>query len=408
MIMDSQVVVGGHVLVVEFHTYIFHLIDAIPDFDLPRTNNQRKYSLFEKEDCEELTIVVQYSNEPPKEYFGIRFPKSYTQVLWFYLFGTKPIFFPSYDYHTLSKEGVTLRNAVLQTGVSHPHTVLIPELMINKSMGNITRIKWSCERFNFILDFLPVNLERSLPPRNLYKLEVDKKTPILRRDLVDLTCLCKPTFDQGDLGTCGVSAVVSFLDFALSQRACSISGEEIPNTERRLSVMFLYWTSRVLMANVSPEDDAGVELKDCIEALRTYGICQESEWPYITTNFLLPPSELAFQRAKLFNLPKLKQLHNLEEMKESLRNTRPFFMDVMFTDESYGLLCVNGNIPEHPSEKWDDACVHSCFVVGYNDSMEMLIFQNSWSNQWGKNGFGLLPYVYITRNLFQSAFSWDD
>lgn len=50
---------------------------------------------------------------------------------------------------------------------------------------------------------------------------------------------------------------------------------------------------------------------------------------------------------------------------------------------------------------------HSILIVGYNDEEKYLVFQNSFGEEWGYNGFGLISYDYITkfRKIYTLKFS---
>ena len=38
---------------------------------------------------------------------------------------------------------------------------------------------------------------------------------------------------------------------------------------------------------------------------------------------------------------------------------------------------------------------HAICVVGYDDDTQLFKFKNSWSNSWGDNGYGYLPYEFM-------------
>jgi C1A family cysteine protease len=43
---------------------------------------------------------------------------------------------------------------------------------------------------------------------------------------------------------------------------------------------------------------------------------------------------------------------------------------------------------------------HAVMAVGYDDTTQTLLIRNSWGEGWGKQGYGTLPYGYLTdRNL---------
>jgi hypothetical protein len=46
---------------------------------------------------------------------------------------------------------------------------------------------------------------------------------------------------------------------------------------------------------------------------------------------------------------------------------------------------------------------HAIHITGYDDGAELLTFWNNWGPQWGRKGYGLLPYEYYRR---WSADAW--
>ena len=69
-----------------------------------------------------------------------------------------------------------------------------------------------------------------------------------------------------------------------------------------------------------------------------------------------------------------------------------------------------GKIPfPSPKEKIEEG--HAVAVVGYDDKMKIknkygkiettgaLLIRNSWRTQWGKEGYGWLPYDYLLKGL---------
>lgn len=296
------------------------------------------------------------------------------------------------------------------------HSFLVPALMMIKDLADILRISWrtSAGAVTYQADFtpvLPLAVQPSTTPvRKVASLgDVHARKQVndithgplsLRLDSralhtvqgVDLRPLSTGIMNQGDLGTCGVSAIASFLEFFVRER---------------LSVLFLYWTSRVLIRKELPYDDSGVELRDVIDALRLYGICRVDAWPYDVTRFHERPSDEAFAEAARFKPTSLRPLASLAEMKESLRSERPFFVDVFFSPMSYGRHTSDtGEVPPPPNETWDESCEHTCLVMGFDDVRQVLVFQNTWGTSWGSGGYGFLPYEYLKRGLFRNAYTW--
>jgi len=286
-----------------------------------------------------------------------------------------------------------LRNAVLQSTRHDTVISMLPGLMFNVEQSDIRTIRWKTPRgHSFSLDLCEVAPLVPLvrPPSSSMFLPKPKARQHAYG--IDLRPLCPAVKDQGDLGTCGVAALTTFLEFI---------------TGTPLSVLFIYYVSRVFVIGSMPHDDSGVDCKDVLEALAKYGLCKEETWPYNTAKFLEAPPEAAFEEASRFrpNSSKFQPLFSLEEMKATLKKEMPFFVDIDFAPAAYGRESAEtGKIAKAPTKI--EYCDHTVLVVGYNDETEELIFQNSWGTHWGDKGFGYLPYQYINNQLFRNACAW--
>jgi C1A family cysteine protease len=229
----------------------------------------------------------------------------------------------------------------------------------------------------------------------------ETRQPIITPTSVDLRPVCPPIQNQGDLGTCGVTALTSFLEFI---------------TQERLSVLFIYYATRVLIRGHLSYDDSGVEMEDCITALDKYGLCRDETWPYeagtivddnisclIPIEFLLfvekfceTPTQRAFEEARQFRPTNFRKLNSIQEMKETLRSGLPFFCDVNFAPDTYCVPCAESGVVPRPkslAELDPDSCEHTVLIVGYDDETEYFIFQNSWGSTWGKKGLYSVKFI---------------
>jgi hypothetical protein len=77
-------------------------------------------------------------------------------------------------------------------------------------------------------------------------------------------------------------------------------------------------------------------------------------------------------------LSDFRPLNSLEEMKETLKNEMPFFVDINFAPYAYGREPAATGKVGKPPQLEAEFCDHTIFIVGFNDETEELIFQNSW------------------------------
>jgi len=387
--------IAGHVKVVELHVFLYWLLEYTPGYStkLYKVPIPKMDPELEKEN---INIKLSKDSGESLIFDNISFPKRYTDVLDFYTYDLPdPIFFPSYWCHTLSPNGVVLKHLLAQSrgfeGCTSKLTIY-PELMLTAELTDIKSIEFSTARnrwyrFTFV---------ENSPFANLAVPSLHQKRIIKSEKHVDLSANCT-TKNQGDLGTCGVTAVVNLLEFI---------------SERKLSTLFLYYNTRVHVDNERPHVDAGTDLASTIISLTENGICSENLWPYDATKFSTQPPEEAYSDAinlKL-KLSEIQYLKNITEMKSVLLKGKPFMVDVAFCNDAYDAKTARtGKVPlPRENEEVDmELCEHSVFIVGYNDYNQEFIFQNSWGNTWGDNGLGYLPYYFMHNSLFRNAWTWN-
>ena len=68
---------------------------------------------------------------------------------------------------------------------------------------------------------------------------------------------------------------------------------------------------------------------------------------------------------------------------------------------------ANANIllPDYPSQmNW----LHGIYLIGWDDTKKSFKFINSWGTQWGDNGYGYLPYDYVTKGYLTNPMTMID
>jgi len=125
--------------------------------------------------------------------------------------------------------------------------------------------------------------------------EKSRAQAIITDKLVDLRPICPRVFNQGDLGTCGVTNFTSLIEWTTGTwkvlNTATIWHVSF-TTGKKLSVLFLYWNTRVKVDNQLPYDDSGSEYDSMLKAVYDCGMCADELWPYNSAKFLEePPKE---------------------------------------------------------------------------------------------------------------------
>lgn len=199
---------------------------------------------------------------------------------------------------------------------------------------------------------------------------------------VDLRAHCPPVYDQGNLGSCTANSLCALMQYL--------------NPQFVGSRLFLYYNERRIEGDI--EVDAGATIADGIRALKWYGLCPESEWPYVVTKFSVRPPNKCYSDAlqdkalRVYSVP-----ITLLGLKTALAGGHLVSIGIsVFESFESHQVAITGEVPM-PDEKAEKLLGgHAVVIVGYDDSHKRFIMRNSWGKNWGKAGYFTIPYEYLT------------
>ncbi len=202
---------------------------------------------------------------------------------------------------------------------------------------------------------------------------------------MDLRTNCPSVYDQGALGSCTANALGAAFQFDQKKQA-------IPNFIP--SRLFIYYNERVLIH--TELSDSGAFIRDGIKTMNSLGVCNEKDWPYIIPQFTIKPPESLYKKAITNQVLRYMRLNNgsLTQLQSCLSEGFPFvFGFTVF--ESFQTISKNGIMPmPKPTEQRLGG--HAVMAVGYDDAKKMFLVRNSWTKNWGDQGYFYMPYSYIT------------
>jgi C1A family cysteine protease len=227
---------------------------------------------------------------------------------------------------------------------------------------------------------------------------------------VDLRPWCSPIQDQGELGSCTAHAGVGMVEY-FEIRAF---GKHVVGSR-----LFLYKVTRNLLHWTG---DSGAFTRSMMGALVLFGLVPEEYWPYNIADFDQEPTAFCYAYAQNFQSidyyrldpPGITPIKLLNQIKINISAGLPAICGFTIYS-SYLQGMVSGKIPFPTS---DEKIIggHAVMVVGYDDTLKIknsnigsaettgaFLIRNSWGAKWGIEGYGWLPYQYVTKRL---AIDW--
>ncbi len=201
-------------------------------------------------------------------------------------------------------------------------------------------------------------------------------------------------FDQGNRGSCVACAAAWTVKAVqeLAQGDYPVGG---------LSAAFLY---SLCKQNDGIPNQEGTYPRVAMKMLQQYGVCPEELLPYHMLTDLAEPnvpviSASAKSAASLYKIQTYAQLCGadtdrtgmVEIWRTALKREGPFMAALLVCDNfvpdgEFKLPIPSGRIRGG----------HAVGIVGDLPDQESFILRNSWGKEWGKDGYALLPYKWLT------------
>lgn len=234
-----------------------------------------------------------------------------------------------------------------------------------------------------------------LPDQRDFSYRVPRRTAQALPSAVDLRPELPSVYDQGQLGSCTANAIGGAFEFELIKQK---EPDFVP------SRLFIYYNERVIERSVA--EDSGAQLRDGMKTLANQGVCPETMWPYVLSQFATkPPVECYAEAKKHLGIKYMRVEQDVAQMRGCVAAGYPFiFGFTVYESFESAAVTRTGTVP---MPQGDERTLggHAMCVVGYDNPKKLFLVRNSWGSEWGKKGYGTMPYAYFT-NTDLSADFW--
>lgn len=208
-----------------------------------------------------------------------------------------------------------------------------------------------------------------------------------------------PVKDQGRLGSC-----VGFATAAMKEFQEKVEHEKELEKGKKykrkkdhydLSEAWVYWNCK----KIDPwPNEQGTSIRCAMKVLHKIGIPCEAGWEY-DDRFEGKPKSWAHLIAKWGLVKSYYRVQTLDELRTALL-VGPVVIGVACFEEMMSPNPKTGLVkyPSNPNALYGG---HAICATGFSDHSRQVIFKNSWSEAWGKKGYGAFGYKYI------EDFMWD-
>ena len=202
-----------------------------------------------------------------------------------------------------------------------------------------------------------------------------------------------PISSQGSGGSCAPTATCDGFELVMPEPV-------------QLSRDFVYWNAR--RAAHEEAADAGTDLYKCFQAIKVFGACEETFWPYDVGRIPERPPLAAYERAYDNRLAAFYNIRPygadlLPSIDGALRGGLPVPFGLRINVDAFYNYKV-GTVIEAPSFT---TAGHAMVIVGYRtlpSGRKVYVLRNSWNVSWGDRGYALIAPEYLTAGLYSAEF----
>ena len=214
------------------------------------------------------------------------------------------------------------------------------------------------------------------------------------KQFIDLREYDTPIENQGQLGSCVASSIVSAYEL--------MTNMSNPENLEDLSKLYTYYHARLLEGTDS-EDQGVLYIRNALKGIQKFGICKESLWAYDPTLFSVQPNLDCYVDAWPRKINSYESIYQINNMLEILNKEKPIILGFNVFDNFFNLTKANA-VVSAPTGSVLDFGGHAVTLVGYSLETKWFIAKNSYGPDWGDNGYCYIPFDYANQYAFDRWF----
>lgn len=152
--------------------------------------------------------------------------------------------------------------------------------------------------------------------------------------------------------------------------------------------------------------DQGAYIHKALDLAVSKGISTLSTMPYSDTDYTTAPSSAALSEAASYKAASWSRVNDTSQIKAALANRKPVVCGITIYTSFYQL---SGADAVYNTASGQNLGGHAVTIVGYDDNKYNGAFKiiNSWSTNWGDNGYFWLPYSFAS-TIMSEAYVLED
>jgi len=153
--------------------------------------------------------------------------------------------------------------------------------------------------------------------------------------------------------------------------------------------------------------DQGSYISEALDLAVNKGVSTLATMSYSDSDYRTQPSAAALAQGLTFKAASWRRVNDTSQIKAALANRKPVVGGISVYQQ---LMDLSGSNSVYNTASGNNKGGHAITIVGYDDNKYGGAFKviNSWSQNWGDNGFFWMPYDFAAGGILSEAYVLED